>query len=47
MIEKLDMDMTFDDLCKVCFTKNEYAFREMITKKAMKTKRLKGLIRYS
>ena len=41
---KLEMDMTFNDLCKVCFITNENNYWNLKSKEGIKTKRKKGLI---
>ena len=43
-IEKLEMDMTFDNLCKVCFSKDDSAYYNLLGQKAHKAKmRNKGV----
>ena len=42
--EKMEMDMTFDDLCKNCFIKNENDFWKSQSIKGIKTKKKKEVI---
>jgi len=44
-LEKLDMDMTFNDLCKNCFINNENDYWKLKSIKALKPKREKGLLK--